>query len=197
MEKILFTKEEKKEIEKSLGLVLDDIRELWKLAQSDKIEISIDKGIFNNYGDYTLSITKERVRLEYFDWELNTKYIHFERTGIKKTNRIPSDYQFALIFVAEYEKIRKKLEQTLKAGIDDKELYFQKLKEINMKYDKYADIEIEAPPSNNLQELPVTEENGKKILTLDFGERTIRLITNGEIVLVNKTKTYQSKVKSK
>ena len=181
-----YTREEKQEIKKSLGLVLDDIRELWKISQPERISIKLG-ALMPDYSDFRLEIGKYRVALakHYID---ETTRIYFERPGISKPNRTPSDYEAAMSFIANYEEIRKEIEKEIKNKIGDKEWFHQKLEEINMKYDKHADIVIDAPPTNNIQELEVvTDENGRKILTLDFGERIINIVTNGGFRLVDKS----------
>lgn len=180
-----FTKEEKNEIKKSLNVVLDDIRELWNISQPDEVSISLEGDLEN----WRLKIGREKVKLERF-WYDDIDRIYFERPGISKPNRTPSNYEVAMVFVSNYEEIRKKIEQEIKDKTKGKEFFFQKLKEVDMKFNKYADIEIDAPPTNNLQELEVTTtKDGNKVLTINFGERTIRLITNGGFVLVDKSKT--------
>ena len=61
---------------------------------------------------------------------------------------------------------------------------------------KEAEVRIDLPESLNAKEIYVSEEGNKKVGVIDFGQQTIKIITEGNIVLVNKSKE-EPKVKRK
>ena len=104
-----------------------------------------------------------------------------------------SDYLLCGAFVKEYPKFREKIIKE----IDQKEkplLLIEKhsLKEeilsdllsVQNRFSNSSDILIDLPPSQNQHRLVVKKENGRNVGTLDFGNATIRLITDGQITLV-------------
>lgn len=193
MGNIIFTKEEKEQIKKSLNLVLDDIRELWSVAETDKIYIEIGKYIQSD-SQYYLYITNNKISIHYPCWDTTTKY-NLETRAAKLVNRIPSDYELALSFIQNYETIRGVLLKEIKKGLKKKNLGFSAIEEINKKYNKDAEIEIDFPETINKHSIVVQEENGKKIGIINFGDRTIKIVTTGDIVLIDKTKTKEEQPK--
>lgn len=189
MGNIIFTKEEKEKIRKSLNLVLDDIRELWKVAETDRIYIRLDD-FTERGGTYYLNITNNRVTLEYPNWDTTTRF-NLETRTLNLVNRIPSSYELTLSFIENYEQIRQHLEKEIKKGLRKKGLGFSELEKINQKYDKEATIELDLPETNNQHQIEVEEKDGKKIGIINFGNRTIKIVTTGDIILVNKTEIEQ------
>ncbi len=189
MGNIIFSKEEKEKIKKSLGYVLDDIRELWKTAETDKIYLEIGRYIDSNT-QYYLYITNNKISIHRPNWDTTTKY-NLETKAAKLVNRIPSDYELTLTFIEHYEEIRTVLIKEIKKGLRKKGLGFSAIEEINQKYNKDAEIEIDFPETNNKHTIEVQEENGKKVGIINFGSRTIKIITTGDIVLIDKTKAIE------
>ena len=59
-----------------------------------------------------------------------------------------------------------------------------------------AVIEFNFPPSIAEKEIEIEKKDGKTIGTINFGERSISIITDGDIVLVPKLEKEKQKVKS-
>lgn len=195
MGKMLFTKEEKKDIEKSLGFVLDDIREMWKLSQVD--EIYLNMGIAFS-APVNLLINESKVTLYYSAWDGTSCYCKLERKGLRGNNRIPSDYEVAFTFLKKYDDvIRPLIEGKIKETLTKKGLGLEALEAIKKHYDKEASIDIELPPTNNQHTIEITQEDGKNVGIINFGDRTIKIITNGDIVLLDRRKEPEKVKKMK
>ena len=52
-------------------------------------------------------------------------------------------------------------------------------------------------PVQNQQQIKVDYVDGKTVGTLDFGDRTIKIVTNGSIVLVDKDGVIKADTKKK
>lgn len=57
------------------------------------------------------------------------------------------------------------------------------------------DVKLDFPKTQNMHQIDVYEENGHTIGILNFGERTVKIITDGDIVLVRRDKEKQPKSK--
>lgn len=189
MEELKFTKEEKKELQKTMNILLEDLRELSDCSQTEEIIIDMYRYIPNERWNLIIDDKKISLRARITGEE---KVLHRKQALGKNQRHIAPEISFN--FIKNYESIRQAVEYKVKSGIKIKDAGFETLKKMNQKYDKEAAIEIDLPPTNNQYPLEVTEENGQKIGTLNFGERTIKIITNGAIVLVDKT---NAKVKEK
>jgi len=96
-------------------------------------------------------------------------------------------------FIRNYSYIREKVIsgiENLKTQAESikkvHENEMKKINEIGQLYHGVSDVEIDLPQTTNQQQIEVTEENRKKIGTINFGHQTIRIITDGDIVVVNK-----------
>ena len=185
MGKIVLSKEERKKIAKSLSFVLDDIREMWKDAETDEIRFDLELGINCLFGfDLVINDNKISIEKNGFDYTIRC---YLERKLFGRVKRIPTDYNCALEFLKNYEtRIKPRIASAVNKSIKDKKSGFDELKEIDQKYDKEAVIEVDLPPSTNQHIIEVTGVGDKKVGVINFGDRTIKIITNGEIVLVNK-----------
>lgn len=190
MAKLRFTKEEQQQIKQSLNTVLDDIRELWKTTPLERIEMTVDEEM--SYHDvYYLIITDELIYLT--DIIHDDTYYLEEKKKIGRVKR-SNDINLAFAFVKNYEEIRKKIEKKLRSNNEYKKQGLKTIEEVNRHYVREATIELDLPQTNNQHKIEVTEEDGRTVGKIDFGNRTIKIITDGDIVLVNRQAV---KVKSK
>lgn len=68
-------------------------------------------------------------------------------------------------------------------------------KRINNKFNNVSTVEINLPDSNNTQRLCVSNDNGQKIATINFGDQIVRIITSGDIVVVDEDGNVKDKDK--
>ena len=193
MQSLKFTKNEKEEIQKNMKLLLEDLRELADLSQRKQIRTSVSCWIEN--GRWDLIITDREI---YLQDRYSHKIKHLHKKNILGEPKINVDPETGFYFIRSYEDIKEEVHYYVEQSIKEKGSGLEVLQKMNQKYDKKASIAIELPPANNQYPLEVTEENGQKIGRLKFGDRTIEIITNGDIVLVDKTTRGElGRVKSK
>ena len=64
---------------------------------------------------------------------------------------------------------------------------FEKLEAVKQQYDKHAEVVFEIGNSNNPPIIVLGEEEGNNIGTLYLGSRTLRIVVDGPIRIINKT----------
>lgn len=101
-------------------------------------------------------------------------------------------YNADCLFLSEYKFIKKRLSDILTSYKDDKLSFLKRA--LDSHSDAVDDVEIRFPKDSGKHVIEVTLEDGKTVGTIDFGDRTIRIITDGDIVLAKpslkeKTKT--------
>lgn len=112
-------------------------------------------------------------------------------------------YLYDLEFIKNYKENRARIERKIKKDISVKEGYRKNMNEVRELWEEEqaaakhnpANIEIDFPKSNNQHEIEITKEAGRTVGNIDFGGRTIKIITDGDIVLVDRRKE-QEKTKS-
>jgi len=193
MEEIKLSKEQRQEIKKTLSHVLKDIQELYNMSNMKKIKIDLYRVWDIEHAGFYLEMEKKSFLIkQIYDFALTKTVANLDnRSDILRTN---SDYWYLLNFLNSYEKIREKIiseierDNRKKARFQDsKTSMLKKLEELNKRYDKEATIDIELPPTVNQHQIEVTRVDGNNVGVINFGERTIKIVTNGDIVLVDKT----------
>lgn len=182
MAKLRFTKEEQQQIKQALNTVLDDIRELWQTTPLERIELTVDDEI--RYRDiYYLVITDELIYLTDIIHD-DTYYLEERRKigGVKRSN----DINLSFNFVKNYEEIRKKIEKKLSSYNENKKEGLKTIDEVNRHYIREATIELDLPGTMNQHKIEISKEDGRTVGKIDFGNRTIKIITDGDIVLVDR-----------
>ena len=199
MSNIKLTKEQQKDLLELYNKALDDLWEIWQTSALKSVYILM---CFED--DKT---KKWSFRIDDQDIKLtcNTGYAHstsyilaraktrFKKTVLIKDEEINQDIMFN--FIKNYEDVRDKLIKRLSSSDSikkDTDLLFARLKE---KFNKESTVEIDLGDTNNRQTIEITEEDGKKIGTINFGFQTIKIITKGEITLVNKEEKTKNKKK--
>lgn len=215
-----YTKEEKKKIKKAYELVISDLNAIWQQCEEETLKFIVD-GIWKVSESIN---TKHHMRLIY-DWYLvltkRNAYVVNETgdtvfdiitlaTSDIRGQLKPSCKEIELVagFIEAYPKIReraiRKIEENIikkankkESDIKRKKEQLENIRKVTQTYEKEASIEIDLPKTQNQHQLVVTEEDGRTIGTLDFGGRTIKVITDGDIVLVRKINKEQPKIKQK
>lgn len=95
-----------------------------------------------------------------------------------------------------YEIRKKEKQKESQTNIDDKVSNGIREAMLKLKQAREASIEFDFPSSVAPYEIEVTKEDGRTVGTIDFGDRTIKVITDGNIVLVPK-REEKIKVKEK
>lgn len=131
-------------------------------------------------------------------------YNYLGQTAIMKSNGLvePLNTNKGYTLFSEFcENYLENLELIKKEG----EKYFQKnagrrdlLENIKKVEDHFSGtIEFDFPESVAPREITIEEDKGQKIGTINFGGRTIRIITDGDIVLVKRSKEKKNREKTK
>jgi len=184
MEKLKFTKEELKQMQKSLDIILDDLEQLWE--NSTKTEIKI---LFNKENDNWSSFTDMEfcmnqvgigIRDNYDSWMVIEKF-----STIKNRKKLKNlDENKIFYFLQNYDFIREKINVNIRSNTTMKKEGLKRIIELGKKYDKQASIKIEVPESENSSSLILTEENSQTIGKIKMGFGNIKIITKGNISLV-------------
>lgn len=219
MKEITFTENELNDMKKTLGIVLDDMRSLYQTASLEKIYIDFAMN-YSFAKDWMLLLEKDKVIIyePQRDKWLSDKFdIHFAKERITleekeeqkvkkglmkkpslevvvKRNNLETIREQNCIFrfLARYEEIRKELLNIIAENNQEKEKISQTLENLRAKYSGEVLIDFGPSKAQNIQTLEVVEdENGQKVGTINFGSRTIKIVTDGEIILVNRTKAKQ------
>ena len=193
----MYTKKEKKQIDKSRRIIVKDIRNIWKMYPYEDITVPVNLRM-PEYGSYwKLIINKKEIVIKSNDGA-------FTRLYPRTISRNREDgYEAHSQFISQYEDVREDILRIVNSRVSNQEQHIKKLSSVSDKFIQPKEekrkedvIEIDMPNSLNAKEIEITEEDNKKIGTIDFGTHTIKIITEGNIVLVNKPKE-EAKVKRK
>lgn len=223
MKEITYSKEELDYIKDTLGLVLKDVRSIYDTTDQDYmfLETTLDnKRYLLAVNDSKIALLTLKVDIE--EWielfkkdDVNFSYkgncllervITPEKNLLKKTqpekkyelNALEKDSETAIAvqFLIEYDRIREELINDIKKTHDSKEDIMRKISEIRCKYGNEILVDFGENKTMNTQNLLVQEVNGKKVGTIDFGSRIVKIITEGDIVLT-RVEELKEKVKAK
>jgi len=173
-----FSSEERRKIKKAINLILDDIRELWKITPIEEINIHIDQLLKCYYCD--LCINENEI---YLQRGVSLKITLEEQKIEIKIKRI-NDYQICLDLVQNYEGIRKKILEIIEKYGNEKEDYFYKIDNLLNKYNNKGKKSKKISKSEeNILDL---DDTFQSISVINFGNDTINLVTNGVLVLKDK-----------
>ncbi len=182
---IRFSREEKDAINERMSNVVKEIRDLFEISGYTEIKIPINARFIYCGKNPILCIDENKMYLQSRWHKKTTSYF---MKGICEYFKDSSDDEFndSVTFLKHYPKVKDKLVQMAEAGQKAKGELFEELE--SSKRASEALVEISLPASLNCQEIEVVEENNQKVGTINFGDMTIKLITNGDIVLVNRKK---------
>lgn len=212
-----YTDKQKKEIAKAIGFVSHDIMKLIRQAKLSSFTFKMkfknghsyngenyrtkclfqDKALWQIVydGDKSLSLKVTSEDL-YFSDDISLS------KKIVKQKMTKSMWAICLDFIMNYSEIRKDLISKIEKRASEVNAY-NSLIDGNIKEAKEklrnlenAVIEFNFPPSIAEKEIEIEKKDGKTIGTINFGERSISIITDGDIVLVPKLEKEKQKVKS-
>ena len=184
----MLTKEEKREIRKSRRVVVRDMKKIWAMHPYEKIEVPVNLNM-REYGDnWKLKIDKKGMIL--------SNGMHYTKLYPRKVLfKNEAGYIAHSQFITQYESVREEILRIVNSRIRNKDEHIKKLESVSSSIShkekekpKEAEVTIDLPGSMNTKEIIVTEEGNKKVGIIDFGKQTIKIITEGNIVLVNKPK---------
>jgi len=179
-------------LEETMKTLVEDMRTLWALYPYGAIKIKIKLNL-DGYGDsWSLIINDKKIEIRE---ENNNNNTRLDKKIITKRKYSDGELEAHTQFIKQYDTIREKIVETIKKKIKEVEYNKEVFHDYRRKYEKEASIELDLPKSMNQHELQIEEKDGKKIGTIDFGGRTIRIITDGDIVLVKKESISKRKKK--
>ena len=188
MKEMEFTKEEKRELKETLNVVLNDLESLWQLAEITQFTQSFQTSD-SPLDDLTIIINKKGIKLgDEITWENYLRLFKKNRGNCKI-----QDFNQVYYFLQNYEKIRSNLEAEIQSTSSDKTKRMQQITELRHKYDKEAVVEINFPQTLNQQVIEVKKEDNKTIGEIKMGYGTIKIATQGEIVLSSPNETPKVK----
>lgn len=206
-----FNKQAIKELNKLLHKVVKELDKILKLNDN----VPIFETVSFPKEEMMEACKGLRVELSYYDWNINLNENSFKLslggqnygthfTIARRTNLgrfvltyDEEDKKVLMVFIKHYPEIReqliKKVEQNKQKRnkrqeerLKDEEKTLEELRKLSRAYKNYSTVEIDMPQTNNQHQIEVIEEGNQKIGTINFGRQTIRIITEGDIVLVNK-----------
>lgn len=219
MEKIIFNQEEKKKIEDAMQFVINDILKLWYVVSDVTNELSIN--IYNNLDDSdyslpTIILNSEGIKLTQYlcpekdFWLYRNKSVEMKskkRLGFwnKKVNDKSDeghdiDYCLYYTFIKSYKyssgkyskSIRDKIIEKITEVCASKENTMGKVNDILKDYDKSASVEIYFN-SQNQQKFEVSYEDGRCVGVINFNGNIMKIVTNGEINVVDRPSSIVKK----
>lgn len=211
-----YTKEEANEINKALNTVINDLESIWIASEKESVEVLIHLKEFkrmNNYDGYGcgkiylndlgIYITTQESYNEYK--EITNYLARHTFTGKFKLAYHNMPLELCSEFVRMYPMIRSDILSQIKKqkelrrerrekALDEHNKEMEAIRKVEKLYHGTSDIEIDLPKTNNQHTIEISEENGRKIGTINFGLQTIRIITDGDIIIVPKETTKQKRI---
>jgi len=185
-----FSKEEKRLIRENIKLLVKDMRELWEIFPYEKIKIPVGIYIDGYSPDWDLVIDKSKIELVCDDGYIKSNSTSLERVpGIGDVYVYGKDEYLAHHqFIKKYDEIREELKHIVEKRAQTRKDSLEMLNAYNKKYKKQDIVEVSVPESKNPDLIEIKNEDGKNVGIIDFGDKSIKIITSGDIVLVNKEK---------
>lgn len=199
MKNYKLTKEEKKKINEAFDLILKDLNQVWNLSSVKSISVGISyDSIYEHFlvlNDKGVYIQVDKINMSLFTDETKLPVAARNRAGELVVSPF-IEMKTMLHIIKYYDDIKKELENNIVKNNESKRDILEQVEALKRQYDKEAIIEINMPVQNQ-QQIKVTRENGKNVGVLDFGDRTIKIVTNGSIILVNKDEEELEKIVAK
>lgn len=185
---IIYTKEEKEQLNNGVNTIIDDLRRIWSTPERRSKEVVYDCRHVPSRKEVYLYMNDNHIYVNYINANgetLANKIIELRTPfGIIKRKVSP---EVAAALIKDYDSIRSFVEEKIARDILEKNKQLRNCAYIEENYSSNVDLELELPPANNRYSIEVSKENGKNIGTLRLsGQTTLRIISNQPIAIVNK-----------
>lgn len=216
----IYTREEKKKIIETIEYMIKEIYKTFDYIPKKEVIIILPNGvlhinnqkiyiysgrenfrtknIFKKIGNFFVNL-KDSIEWECFDFspaKTNELYLG-EKTlfGPKVTfnNHHIEEY---ITFIQNYQKVKDELLKQSEHITEQKKREMDIVDKWNDSFTGETTVELDLPQTQNVHELKITEKGKKKIGTINFGKKTVKIITQGQIILVNE-KDESPKVKKR
>ena len=182
-----YTKEEQNLMKKAYDNALDVLDELWDLSEYQQIRVDAKlRGIseLDEYyptWDWSLVLNDKEIYLESTFGRTPTQIILEQKTRFTKKRKY--DYNVIDIFLKEFEQLKPKIEDRIKAGKLEKSKSLKEYEMLAEKYSKESRVEITLPDTMNQHSIEISKEDGRTIGKINFGSGLIKIITKGSITV--------------
>ena len=195
-----YTKEEKLEIQKTMSILLNEINELYEKSNKSRIKIQCP----NIYGlgrelykdDWYLDISSSKIKLFNSYAGRNCAEVGPFRLDkfLKKGIIFSSDYIGAAAFISNYDGIKNKLRNEISKELNRRDSLIEEMQRIQEEHS--SDVEIDFPESMIYHEIEISHKDGKTIGTIYFGSQIVRIITRGDVVIIDgdKREGFQKRI---
>ncbi len=200
-----FTKEERQDINCDLKKAAELLLDMATKAQlgDKKITFTIGHQHDIDYDAYgfslypELSISQKEIRLYLTSNDNSKSYdVSLYRDGQICYSEDDENFILDCLFLRELPKIKEDFANSIKEYTNKKWSFWKRFMDSHKKNQVLFDeVVIDFPESIDKHTITLEEKDGKKIGTINFGERSIRIITSGNIVL--ETQSEAKKVKKK
>ena len=202
-----YQEEEKDLINNTLDKVIEDLNNIWIASKNEETEIPIQLEQINKVNNFLHTNISFKISQRGFYFEIYPSILtqppiqvylaKLSPLGEVQLTNSEISTELKSEFIRKYQTIRERIifqieqqKQERAKKIADyenaKQTEMAEIKNINQMYSKTVDLEINLPPALNQHIVEVVEENGRKIGTLNFGNASIRIITQGDISIVKK-----------
>lgn len=199
MDSLKYSHDEIKKFKKALNIIIDDLDLIWKNGPLDKIMVPVKFPInlTKMFGECASEVPW-RLELNKEIYRFSNGHYHFilaKRNRIGKLKKLLKITEFDVWLIKEYPNIRQAIIKEIESYQETKKNNLEAVEIIKQLYRKEGQIEFKLPEMNNLHKLEVQEENGQKIGAINFGNMSLKIITSGDIELVNKTEEHPKQKK--
>ena len=180
-----YTKEEQNLMKKAYDNALDVLDELWNLSEYQQIRVDAKLRGISDVDDYypswdwSLVLNDKEIYLESTFHRSSTQIILEQKTRFTKKRKY--DYGVIDIFLKEFEQLKPKVEERIKAGKLEKSKSLNEYEMIAEKYSKESRVEITLPDTMNQHSIEISKEDGRTVGKINFGSGLIKIITRGSI----------------
>lgn len=208
----VYSEREEEEIEELMEKIYDDLIGICEKANIDMLEVKIkydfEEGrhnpdpILTIDDGYITICTAESNEDDEYEYEYELDECGISRVGLDKDDEYRDDLEFINNYplnrqriMQRVEELTKKKNQALKTAKKIRKFLEHggtlEVDGANMLEDQerrgdVASIQIELPQNSiNRHEIEISHEDGKTIGTINLSGKTIRIITNGNLAVVN------------
>ena len=180
---IKFSKDEKEQLDRTFKVVVEDLRNLYYIAETDSIKTELTVIENETENTYTLVINKKEMylKLHYSDW-----YMNLDKVSTNKKQKIChiKDYTLVFEFLKKYERVRDSIVRIVTEKQKNKKQGMERVKNLYNKYTKEAIVEVEMPETNNRSSIEITKEDGKNIGRVTIGPVSLKILTSENVSII-------------